>query len=93
MAIWGKKHIKLSKYLNSPILYYEYNTVSDTFLFIQKGIDDYTGDSYETKHFLSDETGRGMMEAFISHIIAMDGIDEKQFMEKYVKNNRFTRKD
>lgn len=89
MATWGKVTVKTNKYQDSPTLYYEYSTTLDAFVFVEKGTDDYLGTPYETTIRVSDDVGRTMMEAYICHIIAMDGLDTSSFVDRYINNNRY----
>ncbi len=93
MSTWGKKEIKVDKYVDSPTLYYDYNTTSDSYRFIQRGTDEYTGLPYEASDFFGQDIGRAMMEAFIAHTLSFEGYCEEGFIERYVKNNRFRGKE
>lgn len=91
MATWGKKSIELHSYYPPETLYYEYSTVTDTFYFRWDGTDDYSGKPAFNEYLINDDLGRAMMEAFIHHVKAMDGLTEEAFMERYIKNNRYAK--
>ena len=93
MATWGKLTIPMHNYYQPPTLYYDYNTTSDMYVFIEKGIDEYTGAEYTSQDYFGNCKGEAMMEAFIHHIMCFDSYNEERFVERFIRNNRFKKED
>ena len=94
MATWGKREIRINKYDPPSTMYYHYNTTVDAYYFKIIWNEDFGlgNERFETEDRMGLEVGEAMMEAFINHILAFEcSGDVEQFVERYVKNNRFAK--
>lgn len=94
MATWGQREIRINKYEPKSTLYYDYNTTVDSYYLKVVWNEDFGlgNERFENEYRFGNEVGEAMMEALINHILAFEcsgGIEE--FVDKYIKNNRFSK--
>jgi hypothetical protein len=88
MATWGKLKIEYEK---DCTLYYSYSTTVDGYYLLDESKRDYgMGEEQHAAEYRFDrEAGEAIMEALVNHTMAYEGLTEEQFVERYIRNNRF----
>lgn len=95
MATWGKKERKINRFDPPSTMYYEYSTTVDAYYFKTVYNDDFGlgNETFKNELRFGQDYGRCLMEALICHIKAFESLDDEEFLEKYIKNNRFLNDD
>jgi hypothetical protein len=91
MATWGKITIRPNPYDERETLYYSYSTTVDSYYICHAGYEDLgmSEEYFKREYRFGKEAGEAMMEALINHTMAFEGLTEEQFVERYIRNNRF----